>query len=281
MTGIANNGFTGTQETATTITYAPGVYNEIPLKGMIIWNSHAFNLTDENGKVEAWINLYFAPPEEQLYPVTQIFVADPPILFKMNVPPFQAEEVCNIFTPPPNAAAVRAQLAHARARQALAHVRRRLAMSGRRERRRRLLAVRARRRLRDHRSVRRRAVHVAPAAQATATATPTWTVTIDELILGVNIVLGAAAIDECPRLDVNDTGSVDIANLVGAVASASQAGVARPAGEPPLHQLHLQRSARPAVRSADADGRLERARRGALAHLLRALRQRLQRSRPR
>ena len=56
-------------ETATTITYADGVYNEIPLKGVIIWNSHAFNLTDQDGKLEAWINSYFAKPEEQQYPV--------------------------------------------------------------------------------------------------------------------------------------------------------------------------------------------------------------------
>jgi hypothetical protein len=38
----------------------------------------------------------------------------------------------------------------------------------------------------------------------------------------VNIVLGAASIEECPRLDLNGTGTVGIANLIGAVASASQ-----------------------------------------------------------
>src|SRR5207244_1893367 len=37
------SGFTGTQQTAYEQTFATGVYEEIPMKGIIIWNSHAFN----------------------------------------------------------------------------------------------------------------------------------------------------------------------------------------------------------------------------------------------
>ena len=66
---------------------------------MIIWNSHAFNLTDQDGKLEAWMNLYFAPPEEQLYPQRGIPL-DVDALFKMDVPAFHAEEVCGVFTLP-------------------------------------------------------------------------------------------------------------------------------------------------------------------------------------
>ncbi|MDX2170726.1 MAG: hypothetical protein SF182_26885 [Deltaproteobacteria bacterium] len=99
--GVNGAGFTGTQETATTIEYAPGVYNEIPLKGMIIWNSHAFNTTDTDGKLEAWLNFYFAPPEEQIYPLHGIF--DSTQIFVMNVPAFHAEEICNVHELPPNA----------------------------------------------------------------------------------------------------------------------------------------------------------------------------------
>jgi len=99
--GVNGGGFTGAQETATTIEYAPGVFNQIPLKGMIIWNSHAFNVTDQDGKLEAWLNFYFAPPEEQIYPLVGIF--DSTAIFAMNVPAFRAEEICNIHELPPNA----------------------------------------------------------------------------------------------------------------------------------------------------------------------------------
>ena len=98
--GVNGGGFTGTQETATTLEYAPGVYGESPLKGMIIWNSHAFNTTDEDGKLEAWINFYFAAPDEQVYPLVQIF--DSSEIFVMQVPAFTAREVCNVSTLPPN-----------------------------------------------------------------------------------------------------------------------------------------------------------------------------------
>jgi hypothetical protein len=87
-TGLNSNGFTGAQETATTIELAEGVYAEVPLQGMIIWNSHAFNLTDEDAKVEAWLNFEFAPAEEQVYPLRGVFNTDE--IFSMNVPAFQA-----------------------------------------------------------------------------------------------------------------------------------------------------------------------------------------------
>ena len=36
-----------------------GVYDEAPLKGMLVWNSHAFNVTDQPGKLDIWVNLDF------------------------------------------------------------------------------------------------------------------------------------------------------------------------------------------------------------------------------
>ncbi len=45
-------------------------------------------------------------------------------------------------------------------------------------------------------------------------------VTIDELVRGVNIALGAFPLSECPSFDCNDTGAVDISCLVGAVNNA-------------------------------------------------------------
>jgi len=91
QTGFA--GFTGTQQTSYEQTFAPGVYEEVPLKGIIIWNSHAFNLTRSDAKQRAWMNFYFAPPEDQKYPVQGIF--DLSDIFGMVVPPFKTEEICN------------------------------------------------------------------------------------------------------------------------------------------------------------------------------------------
>ncbi len=88
------NGFTGTQQTAYQQTFAEGVYEELPMRGIIIWNSHAFNLTRTKAKQEAWLNFYFAArPEDQLYPVRGIFDASD--IFVQNVPPFQTREYCN------------------------------------------------------------------------------------------------------------------------------------------------------------------------------------------
>ena len=98
--GINSAGLTGTQETASETVYAQGVYGEAPLRGMIIWNSHAFNLSDQPGKVEAWLNFDFAAPEEQQYPLQGIFNTS--AIFNTNLAPFETQEICNhhVFTAP-------------------------------------------------------------------------------------------------------------------------------------------------------------------------------------
>ena len=93
LTAARSSGFTGAQETAVEIVDPPGVYEQIPLKGIIIWNSHAFNLTNTAAKQEAWINLYFAPPEDQIYPKQGIFDASQ--IFVADVPPFETREYCD------------------------------------------------------------------------------------------------------------------------------------------------------------------------------------------
>ncbi len=72
-----------------------------------------------------------------------------------------------------------------------------------------------------------------PSSTPTATVTPTLTpigcggdcsgegvVTVDELIVGVNIALGRAALDACFAFDLNRDRSVTVDELVGAVSSA-------------------------------------------------------------
>jgi hypothetical protein len=91
--------FTGTQESSSSLDFPKGVFNEVPLKGVIIWNSHAFNLTDEVGPIDAWINFEFAEDADRR--AANIF--DTSEIFKMNVPPFSADEVCHHNTLPRDA----------------------------------------------------------------------------------------------------------------------------------------------------------------------------------
>jgi hypothetical protein len=45
-------------------------------------------------------------------------------------------------------------------------------------------------------------------------------VTVDELIKGVNIALGVAAVEDCSAFDTSDDGSVTIDELIAAVNNA-------------------------------------------------------------
>lgn len=100
-TGLMSAGISGVQEAAGTFEFAPGVYREMPLKGIILWNSHAFNLSPVEAKVEAWLNFEFAPPDQQQAEALQIFNAEE--IFSMNVPPFQTQEFCHIHRLPQRA----------------------------------------------------------------------------------------------------------------------------------------------------------------------------------
>ncbi|MBI3782701.1 MAG: hypothetical protein HY270_04795 [Deltaproteobacteria bacterium] len=98
QSGVANSGFTGSQETSTASTLPYGIYAQAPLKGMLLFDSHAFNFTDTAGQIRAWLNFEFAPPDEQITPLDVIF--DTSTIFKMNVPAFQTEEICTIYSLP-------------------------------------------------------------------------------------------------------------------------------------------------------------------------------------
>jgi len=103
--GMPGGGFNGgvlvAQQTVDALAYADGVYGELPLKGVLKWNSHAFNLTDSDGKLEGWINFDFAMPEEQHTPSQRIFNVSK--LFSMFVPAFSTQEICGVQVLPSNA----------------------------------------------------------------------------------------------------------------------------------------------------------------------------------
>ena len=41
-----------------------GIFEEAPLKGILVWNSHAFNVTDRPAPLDMWINFDFATPPD-------------------------------------------------------------------------------------------------------------------------------------------------------------------------------------------------------------------------
>lgn len=109
--GLQSSGFTGSQETASEFSFPHGVYRELPLSGVIIWNSHHFNISDKPAKVEAWLNFDYAEPEESVYPAQQIFDttdifwskrkgSGSPQHAEHEVPAFSTYEWCSVHTLP-------------------------------------------------------------------------------------------------------------------------------------------------------------------------------------
>jgi hypothetical protein len=94
--GFTAPGISITQETAGEFPLAEGVYEELPLKGIILWSTHAFNLTDVEGKLESWVNFEFALDGDQVTKAENIFVASS--IFTMFAPPFTTDEVCHVHT---------------------------------------------------------------------------------------------------------------------------------------------------------------------------------------
>jgi hypothetical protein len=79
--------------------YPPNVYSMMPVKGFVLWDSHAFNLTKRGTSVDQWMNLEFATAAETIYPRQQIFDADD--LFSMGrIDAYSSKEACGSFTIP-------------------------------------------------------------------------------------------------------------------------------------------------------------------------------------
>ncbi len=86
------------QETFFEQDYPEGVFRSIPLKGVLVWNSHAFNLTQEDSTLAQYLNMHYATASEQVYPAQDIFAAS--TIFSMYVPPFETQEICGTATFP-------------------------------------------------------------------------------------------------------------------------------------------------------------------------------------
>jgi hypothetical protein len=84
--------FGGAQSPVSTNAFPQDVYSIAPIKGMVIWNSHAFNLTKKDTTVEQYHNFWYARPENRKFRVKAIF--DIRYVFSMTVPPFESREYC-------------------------------------------------------------------------------------------------------------------------------------------------------------------------------------------
>ncbi|MGD9763946.1 MAG: hypothetical protein AB7V27_09555 [Candidatus Binatia bacterium] len=217
-TGLNSNGFAGTQETAATFEYGEGVYAEIPMRGVIIWNSHAFNLTDQDAKLEAWLNFEFAGSDEQVYPLRGIFNTNE--IFSMNVPPFQAREICAVHVLP----------AYAHLTDLSSHMHQR----GKRFR----TFEGAWRCAGGERAGQACSPYgpdlvyetpdLCPGSVCESANTPEggdcdgdFVVTVSELVRGVNIALGMADVSACARADINEDDAVTVDEIIKGVTSAN------------------------------------------------------------
>lgn len=84
--------FSGSQQPYFEREYSTGVFSQLPIEGTIVWNSHAFNVTDAPVTNEQWLNLYFARQAERKYRLRPIFESDD--IFVQNVPAFEEREYC-------------------------------------------------------------------------------------------------------------------------------------------------------------------------------------------
>jgi hypothetical protein len=81
--------------------YPPGVFRTMPVRGIVYWNSHAFNLTTKDHVMNARVNVYFAGPENQQIRARGIF--DISQIFSPSAAPFEERTLCGEYVLPQNA----------------------------------------------------------------------------------------------------------------------------------------------------------------------------------
>ena len=87
----------GAQQAQDRTSYTPGVFAQIPVKGVFYWNSHAFNLTAKDTRMHARINYEFA--KDQSYPIRAGGILTPGSIFRMSgIPAYATGDVCDDFT---------------------------------------------------------------------------------------------------------------------------------------------------------------------------------------
>jgi hypothetical protein len=91
----------GSQQPHLAQRFPDGVFGMLPTKGIVVWNSHAFNVTDQPATNEQYYNLYFAPAPDRRYWAQFIFdLKDIFVLSLVPLAPFERTEVCSTHTLP-------------------------------------------------------------------------------------------------------------------------------------------------------------------------------------
>jgi hypothetical protein len=91
-------GMGGAQSPVSANAFNEGVYSVLPAKGVIIWNSHAFNLSAEATTIEQYNNFIFAETDERVHRNRSIF--DTKNIFIAQVPPYEERTYCSTYTLP-------------------------------------------------------------------------------------------------------------------------------------------------------------------------------------
>ena len=119
----ARSAIGGAQKAQASIDYVDGVFAQIPMKGILYWNSHAFNLTDDDTTMHARLNYYFAT--EPAVPAAADLRHSRDLLAERGA--VHDADGVQRSRPAAGRAPLRAVVAHAQARQALHRRRRRTA----------------------------------------------------------------------------------------------------------------------------------------------------------
>ncbi len=75
-----------------------GVFRYVPIKGILVWNSHAFNVFDQDAKLDIWVNVEYAAAEESVHELRKFTHFSG--IFLMNPPAYGADQVCHRYTAP-------------------------------------------------------------------------------------------------------------------------------------------------------------------------------------
>ncbi|MBM4268265.1 MAG: hypothetical protein FJ144_16915 [Deltaproteobacteria bacterium] len=95
---MGTQGLGGGQTTQLYEQFTDGVYNEMPIRGIWYWNSHAFNLSPSGHGMNARINFYFA--RNQQFRVERIPVDVNALYAAAGIAPFTTETVCRDWVIP-------------------------------------------------------------------------------------------------------------------------------------------------------------------------------------
>jgi hypothetical protein len=99
----------GSQAPVSADRYPAGVYSELPIRGVVLWNSHGFNLTTKAASIEQYNSFWYARPEQRSFRMDGIFTAGKHAIYevvdgvpqsRIRVAPFTTQELCETYTLP-------------------------------------------------------------------------------------------------------------------------------------------------------------------------------------